>query len=295
MKIGIIQENFLVADFEGNAAKIESQILKIGSEADFFITPEMSLWGYPPQDLLLLDEYIAESQLVLEKLCQRLKNYCFLVGLAVRKNQGEELYNAMALCQDGELKKYFYKCLLPNYDVFDEKRYFEAGDFCDFFELQGKKIGVGICEDICYSKEYNLVKNYSDKHLKKLKEHKLDFILNPSCSPYSQGKIKHRHRFLKKVAQEFGCPVLFVNQVGGQDSLIFDGSSFVAEPEKICTSLLSFQSESLLFLWIKNISKNICLNIELERDSRILELPFLKNDVYVLFFLGNKESKKGLK
>ena len=124
----------------------------------------MSLWGYPPQDLLLLDEYIAESQLVLEKLCQRLKNYCFLVGLAVRKNQDGELYNAMALCQDGELKKYFYKCLLPNYDVFDEKRYFEAGDFCDFFELQGKKIGVGICEDICYSKEYNLVKNYSDKH-----------------------------------------------------------------------------------------------------------------------------------
>ena len=183
MKIGIIQENFLVADFAGNAAKIESQILKVGSEADFFITPEMSLWGYPPQDLLLLDEYIAESQLVLEKLCQRLKNYCFLVGLAVRKNQNEELYNAMALCQDGELKKYFYKCLLPNYDVFDEKRYFEAGDFCDFFELQGKKIGVGICEDICYSKEYNLVKNYSDKHLKKLKEHKLDFILNPSCSP----------------------------------------------------------------------------------------------------------------
>ena len=247
MKIGIIQENFLVADFEGNAAKIESQILKIGNEADFFITPEMSLWGYPPQDLLLLDEYIAESQLVLEKLCQRLKNYCFLVGLAVRKNQDGELYNAMALCQDGELKKYFYKCLLPNYDVFDEKRYFEAGDFCDFFELQGKKIGVGICEDICYSKEYNLVKNYSDKHLKKLKEHKLDFILNPSCSPYSQGKIKHRHRFLKNVAQEFGCPVLFVNQVGGQDSLIFDGSSFVAEPEKICTSLVSFQSESLLF------------------------------------------------
>ena len=118
MKIGIIQENFLVADFEGNAAKIESQILKVGSEADFFITPEMSLWGYPPQDLLLLDEYIAESQLVLEKLCQRLKNYCFLVGLAVRKNQDGELYNAMALCQDGELKKYFYKCLLPNYDVF---------------------------------------------------------------------------------------------------------------------------------------------------------------------------------
>ena len=107
MKIGIIQENFLVADFEGNAAKIESQILKIGSEADFFITPEMSLWGYPPQDLLLLDEYIAESQLVLEKLCQRLKDYCFLVGLAVRKNQNGELYNAMALCQDGELKKYF--------------------------------------------------------------------------------------------------------------------------------------------------------------------------------------------
>ena len=86
----------------------------------------MSLWGYPPQDLLLLDEYIVESQLVLEKLCQRLKNYCFLVGLAVRKNQGS--FIILWLCFE-----YFYKCLLPNYDVFDEKRYFEAGDFCDFF------------------------------------------------------------------------------------------------------------------------------------------------------------------
>ena len=119
MKIGIIQENFLVADFEGNAAKIESQILKIGNEADFFITPEMSLWGYPPQDLLLLDEYIAESQLVLEKLCQRLKDYCFLVGLAVRKNQGEELYNAKKKADSRFEKKAnwckFFLALLQNY------------------------------------------------------------------------------------------------------------------------------------------------------------------------------------
>ncbi len=262
MKIGIIQENFLVADFEGNAKKIESQILKIGAGADFFVTPEMSLWGYPPQDLLLLEEYIEESQLVLERLCQRLKDYCFLVGLAVKKKQAKAkitqgLYNAVALCQDGKVKKYFYKCLLPNYDVFDEKRYFEAGEFCEYFEWQGKKIGVCICEDLCYSKEYNLVKNYSGKHLLHLKEHKLDFILNPSCSPYSKGKIKHRQHFLKKISQEFGCPVVFVNQVGGQDSLIFDGSSFVVASEKMASkkipkvdytiSLASFQNESLLF------------------------------------------------
>ena len=108
MKIGIIQENFLVADFAGNAAKIESQILKVGSEADFFITPEMSLWGYPPQDLLLLDEYIAESQLVLEKLCQRLKNYCFLVGLAVaEKIKNMRSFKMLWLCVKWRAKKIF--------------------------------------------------------------------------------------------------------------------------------------------------------------------------------------------
>ena len=202
----------------------------------------MSLWGYPPQDLLLVDEYIDISYKVLQNLCLELKEHCFLVGLATRSNNNK-IYNSMALCYNGAIQKFFHKCLLPNYDVFDEARYFTPYKECDFFEWRGKKIGVCICEDLCYQKEYNLEKHYNTKHLNKLQKNILDFIINPSCSPYSKGKIARRQNFLKANAKNFNCSILFVNQVGGNDSLIFDGSSFVTTQTEIAISLASFKTQ----------------------------------------------------
>lgn len=250
MQIGLVQENYLVGDFVGNAKKIERAILRLlqkNTHIDFFVTSEMSLWGYPPQDLLCLPEKIDAALQELEKLCTRLPEVCFLVGLATKNknNTGKGHYNTMALCKGGAPVQFFHKCLLPSYDIFDDERYFEAAEFCDYFELAGQKIGVAICEDLCYQKDYNLFQNYTDKHFKNFK--KLDLIINPSASPYHKKKIDFRQNYLQKISQHFGSPVLFVNQVGGNDSLIFDGSSFLIDRDKLLQSAPSFKTAELVF------------------------------------------------
>ena len=249
MQIGVVQENYLIGDFAGNAKKIEQAILSLlqkNSSIDFFVTSEMSLWGYPPQDLLCIPEKIDSALQELEKLCSRLPEVCFLVGLATKNKNatGKGLYNTMVLCQGGAPTKFFHKCLLPNYGVFDDKRYFQAAEFCNYFELAGQKIGVAICEDLCYQKNYNLFQNYTDRHLKNF--HQLDLIINPSSSPYHKGKIDFRKNYLQKISQHFACPVLFVNQVGGNDSLIFDGSSVFIDQGKILHFAPSFEPAKMI-------------------------------------------------
>lgn len=263
MKIGLLQQNYTIGDFLGNSAKIKQQILNSKQNVDIFITPEMSLWGYPPQDLLLIEEYVTSCYKILEKLCAELSNYCFLVGLATKCKESKKLFNSMALCYSGKIQKLFHKCLLPNYDVFDEKRYFKSFNECDFFVWKDKKIGVCICEDLCYQKTYNLVQNHSQQHLIRLKNNKIDFIFNPSCSPYAKNKIEKREFFLRETANKFNCPIIFINQVGGNDSLIFDGSSFVTDKEKILCKLKSFKEESYIFEK-NNQKKAITPNLEQE-------------------------------
>ena len=250
MKIGVIQENFLVGDFAGNAQKIVQAILKIleeQSEVDFFITPEMSLWGYPPQDLLYIAEAVDECLQTLTELCTKLSQVCFLVGLATKckETNGKTLYNSMALCANGKVEKLFHKCLLPNYDVFDDTRYFAPGNKCQYFELKDKKIGVGICEDLCYKKTYNFAQDYTREHLDNFIG--LDLIVNPSASPYSKGKITARKENLTQISKKLGCPILFVNQVGGNDSLVFDGSSFLTSECGVLGSMPSFRTRARIF------------------------------------------------
>ena len=248
MKIALLQENFIIGDFSGNAEKIEESIkklLKKDSQIELFITPEMSLWGYPPQDLLFIPQKIVECVKVLEDLSKNLSHTCFLVGLATTKSgTGKGLYNSMAFCRGGKVEQLFHKCLLPNYDVFDDARYFEPAKNCSFFELGGKKIGVTICEDLCYEKKINLFQEYSKEHLKNFTN--LDLLLNPSASPYYRGKIEFRKKYIQKISKAFKCPIAFINQVGGNDSLIFDGSSFVADQKNIYYQLDSFCSEQVI-------------------------------------------------
>ena len=273
MKIGLLQENFIVGDFEGNAAKIEESIHKLlekDSQIDIFITSEMSLWGYPPQDLLCIPQKVIDCQKVLEDLCKKLAHTCFLVGLATTKSgTGKGLYNSMALCRAGKIEQLFHKCLLPNYDVFDDTRYFDSAKNCGVFEFAGKKIGVAICEDLCYEKKYNLSQNYSQGHLKNFTN--LDLLLNPSASPYYKGKILFRKKYIQEISQKLKCPILFLNQVGGNDSLVFDGSSFLATATAIHYHLDSFcEKQVIIDLEKKSQHKNKKLSSCEEVSSAII-------------------------
>ena len=242
MKIGIAQINSTVGDLTGNFDILRCAYDKLSSDgADLVIFPELALSGYPPRDLLLkkrFGEDCAEKLNQFAKLtgaCPALLGYPEKIDL----KQGRSYYNSAALCFEGEVKQVFRKRLLPTYDVFDEDRYFESGTSPLYFSLLGKKIAVSICEDIWNSNGTQ----HSENPVNEIAKDKLDLLINLSASPWHINKKKQRTTILQEVVQKINCPLVYVNSVGGNDELIFDGSSVVldssANPTHFCPSFES--------------------------------------------------------
>ena len=228
MKIGIAQINTTVGDLTGNFDILRCAYDELSSDgADLVIFPELALSGYPPRDLLLkkrFGEDCAEKLKQFAKLtgeCPALLGYPEKIGL----KQSRSYYNSVALCFDGEVKQVFRKRLLPTYDVFDEDRYFESGKSPLYFSLLGKKIAVSICEDIWNSNG----KQHSENPITEIAKEKLDLLINLSASPWHVDKKMQRSSILQEVVQKINCPLIYVNSVGGNDELIFDGSSVVLD------------------------------------------------------------------
>ena len=232
MKIALAQLNTIVGDLAGNAQKILTIAQEIASEnVDLLLTPELSLCGYPPRDLLLNPSFIETMGIELEKLAASLpKSLTVLVG-TVAKNPlaniaGEKpLFNSAALLEGGKISRYFYKRLLPTYDVFDEDRYFQSGKVSDYFILDSLKIGVSICEDVWNDLAFWGKRQYEVDPIADLAELGVDLIVNLSASPYTVGKQKLREKMLHHSAVNYQTPLIYINQVGGNDDLIFDGHS----------------------------------------------------------------------
>ena len=232
MKIALAQLNPIVGDLAGNAQKILTIAQEIASEnVDLLLTPELSLCGYPPRDLLLNPSFIETMGIELEKLAVSLpKSLKVLVG-TVAKNPlaniaGEKpLFNSAALLEAGKISQYFYKRLLPTYDVFDEDRYFQSGKASDYFILDSLKIGVSICEDVWNDLAFWGKRQYEVDPIADLAELGVDLIVNLSASPYTVGKQKLREKMLHHSAVNYQTPLIYINQVGGNDDLIFDGHS----------------------------------------------------------------------
>ncbi|MBD2502429.1 NAD+ synthase [Anabaena azotica] len=233
MKIAIAQINPIIGDLSGNAEKIlvmAQQAVEQG--ARLLLTPELSLCGYPPRDLLLNPSFLKAMTGTLHQLAQDLPaNLAVLVGTVDANHQasttgGKPLFNSTALLENGKIKQYFYKRLLPTYDVFDEQRYFEAGQETNYFVLDNVKIGVTICEDLWNDEEFWGKRTYIANPIADLAILGVDFIVNLSASPYSVGKPSFREEMLKHSAVRFQQPVIYTNQVGGNDDLLFDGRSF---------------------------------------------------------------------
>jgi NAD+ synthase (glutamine-hydrolysing) len=232
MKIAIAQLNPTIGDLQGNAKAILAAAQAAArSGSSLLLTPELSLCGYPPRDLLMNPSFVDEMAVMLADLAQDLPNgLAVLVGTVTpnpnaAKQGGKRLYNSMALLIDGSCQALFHKRLLPTYDVFDEDRYFEPGQAANHFTLEGVKIGVTICEDLWNDEEFWGQRNYADNPIGDLSALGVDLIVNLSASPYTVGKQQVRERLLSHMAKRFDHPIIYVNQVGGNDDLIFDGGS----------------------------------------------------------------------
>ncbi|MEO1561311.1 MAG: nitrilase-related carbon-nitrogen hydrolase, partial [Cyanobacteria bacterium J06632_19] len=253
MKITIAQINPIIGDLSGNTQQILSAANKAAEDkANLLLTPELSLCGYPPRDLLLKPGFVEAMGIALVQLAKNLPiNLAVLVGTVEENSQahvagGKNLYNSIALLHQGEVKQIFHKRLLPTYDVFDEHRYFEPGLKANHFTLDGVKIGVTICEDLWNDEEFFGKRSYSTNPIADLSNLNIDLVVNLSASPYTQGKQRFREAMLKHTALRFDKPIIYVNQVGGNDDLIFDGRSFALNRQgEVTARACGFDSDLL--------------------------------------------------
>jgi NAD+ synthase (glutamine-hydrolysing) len=229
MKIALVQRNYTVADLEGNAARIAESVWRATEQkADLVVTSELALLGYPARDLLLHPAFIRRSWEVLEQLARELRGASpVLVGVAEPNaaNEGRALFNSAVLLEDGEPTTRFRKCLLPTYDVFDEDRYFEPTSGPQIFERNGWKLGVTICEDVWNDRDFWGLRRYHTDPIETLAACSPQCVINLSASPFTAGKQRLREAMLSGMSAKHRIPLLYVNQVGGNDDLVFDGRS----------------------------------------------------------------------
>ena len=228
MKIGILQLNFTVGDFRGNSEKIVSAYERAVREgAELCVGSELGLCGYPPRDLLNRRDFVESHERALREVAKRVGKVPLLIGGIEKTNQkaGRPLYNTAFLVEKGKTRAVARKILLPTYDVFDEDRYFEAGDKVGSVRIAGKRVGVTICEDIWNDEDLWPERRYRIDPVRELAKKGMDLLINLSASPWNIGKEKVRYRLLAEVAKREKIPVIQVNQVGGNDELVFDGQS----------------------------------------------------------------------
>ena len=229
LKIALAQLNPTIGDLEGNSRKIEDACRKSGEAgADLVVFSEMVLTGYPPRDLLYKPDLICEGQKALESLVARIQGPAVLMGHVGKRKSGagKGLTNSAVLFQNGQILTQADKVLLPSYDVYDETRYFQAAHHPVTYDLSGIKLGITICEDIWNFPDFYDQNIYHSNPVAELAQAGADIILNISASPYRVGRWQTRRKLGQYIIDRFKLPFVLVNQVGGNDDLLFDGHSF---------------------------------------------------------------------
>jgi NAD+ synthase (glutamine-hydrolysing) len=223
LNILMAQINTLVGDFDGNTNKVVEVIKRAeqSQELPVVVFPELTLSGYPPEDLLLRPSIELRVNQSLDKICAQMTGTAYAVIGYPRREHGT-LYNVAGVLHRGEIIAEYRKQSLPNYQVFDEKRYFSPGGEPCVVDIAGVKVGLSICEDI-----------WEQQPTVRIAEAGADLLLNINSSPYHRGKRSERWELVAERAQQSGLPIVYVNQVGGQDELVFDGGSFVVDRHPI--------------------------------------------------------------
>jgi NAD+ synthase (glutamine-hydrolysing) len=288
LRIALGQFNATVGDIEGNVKTMKrfyEQAAKAGAEVVLF--PELSVCGYPPEDLLLKGHFIDDNQTAIEHLAKSCPEKTIIAGFAERNNKG--YFNSLAVLADGRIKNIYRKSVLPNYGVFDERRYFRPGNEPVIIDINGLSAALTICEDIWHL-------DWIDKLLGSTR-HK-DIILNISASPFHLGKTKQRLEVLTRCAKHLGCAVAYCNLIGGQDELVFDGRSmFVDSTGKVIAQAKAF-AEDLLIADVTRAGKKVVVkSVQLPARAHTPKAADETAEVYQALILGTKDylSKNGFR
>jgi NAD+ synthase (glutamine-hydrolysing) len=251
VKIALGQINPTVGDFSGNAAKIIQLALQARSAgAGLILFPELAVSGYPPRDLVELPAFVARSRATVERIAAGTQGIAVICGTVTpaEAESGKKVMNSAALLRDGRIEFIQSKMLLPTYDVFDEMRNFAPATSQQLFTFSGRQMALTICEDAWNDKRFWNRRLYGIDPVEELVRAGGDFVLNISASPFWLGKRELRHDMLAAIAKNQKVPVAMVNQVGGNDSLLFDGSSLVIAPDgKVIAQAKSFEEDLIYF------------------------------------------------
>jgi NAD+ synthetase len=246
LNLGLAQINGTVGDFPGNAKRILAAYRAcLDQGADLVITPELSLVGYPPRDLVHNSQFVPKCLQALDYLSGEISHVPLLVGyIDTNENpHGRPFRNAAAWLEGGAIRHKIWKTLLPTYDVFDELRYFEPSSECRAILWKGYKIGITICEDL-WTEEFLPRPLYDRDPVAELASQNIDLLLNLSASPFHVGKPAMRRCLMESVAKSVKAPVVYCNSIGANDQLVFDGHSLVATPaDGIIHELAGFAEE----------------------------------------------------
>ena len=266
MRIAIGQINPIIGDFEGNAEKILSYIREAHAlGVELIVFPEMSVCGYPPMDLLDRESFVEANLKTLRKIQQKVPPDLGVMLGYVDKNRsevGKKLANSVTLIQNGKILFTQSKSLLPTYDVFDEARYFEPASEGRVVAFRGERIGIAICEDTWWDAETSVQSGYPRDPVKSLLDQGATLILSPSASPFHSGKLQTRLEKISRIGKSSGVPVIYVNMVGGNDSLIFDGRSLVTSKEGKCVFLGKAFTEDLAIVDTGKPGREVSLEVD---------------------------------
>ncbi len=269
MKIALSQLNYHIGNFDSNVEKIVTEISKAEKAgADLVVFAELAVSGYPPRDFLEFNDFVKRCNLATETIAKNCKNIAAIVGTPVFNNnpKGKPLYNAAAFCFDGKVQHLTRKTLLPNYDIFDEYRYFEPNTSFEVVEYKGKKLAVTVCEDLWNVQDNPL---YTINPMDELMKFHPDMIINIAASPFDYHQAKTRKEVLFRNAERYNLPLVYVNHVGAQTELLFDGGSLVMDNKGNIIQELNYFEEDFEMVDMENLSSS---KIRLQPASSPIEL-----------------------
>ncbi|HAN18554.1 MAG: NAD+ synthase [Bacteroidetes bacterium GWC2_33_15] len=289
MKIALAQLNYHIGNFERNTAKIVEKIEEAKNDSvDLIVFSEMSVCGYPPQDLLEKKSFIDHCQEAVDEIVSNTKNIAVIIGSPTVNfhPKGKKLHNSALFIHDGEIQFIQHKTLLPTYDIFDEYRYFEPNDKFNVIEYKGEKIAITICEDLWdeqpVSNTFARNQLYTVTPMEKLIEHKPDFVINIAASPFSYTKIWGRKNIFIRNSKKYKLPIFNVNQVGAQTELIFDGGSMVINSDGTIADELKLFAEDYKVYNLEEIKRK-------KLKKHINEDPYVIAKIHDALVLGIRD------